>query len=243
MSIDPYRYLNSPANVVTLAAREIYRATRSSMAHVWLGRGRDRTGEHVTGRALDVIISSAVGVRATGTRKVNGDKLANWLVQNAKKWHIRQIIWFGRIYRTRYGNWGKLPGRDRNSSVSDWHYDHIHILFEDTKGDINPGDLVPLSSTPVATPNSARTVRPFAIANLWWAIRSRRYDGNTTTVQGLLKKAGYYKGAIDGYFGPETVKAYAAWQRANGHKGPNFGTPDRVTLALLLKPAGYYVQG
>ena len=53
----------------------------------------------------------------------------------------------------------------------------------------------------------------------------------TTALQQDLADAGYYQGAVDGIYGPETVAAVQALQEANGL--PVTGTVDRATAAAL----------
>lgn len=52
-----------------------------------------------------------------------------------------------------------------------------------------------------------------------------------TALQQNLAAAGYYKGAIDGIYGPETVAAVEALQKASGL--PVTGTVDKATAAAL----------
>lgn len=53
----------------------------------------------------------------------------------------------------------------------------------------------------------------------------------TTALQQELAQAGYYAGAIDGLYGPETVRAVEALQEANGL--PVTGTVDKATAEAL----------
>ena len=53
----------------------------------------------------------------------------------------------------------------------------------------------------------------------------------TVALQQSLADAGYYKGDIDGVYGPETVEAVKALQEANGL--PTTGTVDKATDAAL----------
>ena len=53
----------------------------------------------------------------------------------------------------------------------------------------------------------------------------------TTALQQDLAQAGYYAGAIDGLYGPETVRAVEALQEANGL--PVTGTVDNATAQAL----------
>jgi peptidoglycan hydrolase-like protein with peptidoglycan-binding domain len=53
----------------------------------------------------------------------------------------------------------------------------------------------------------------------------------TTSLQGALAEAGYYKAEIDGVYGPATVDAVKALQQAHGL--PVTGTVDKATEAAL----------
>lgn len=53
----------------------------------------------------------------------------------------------------------------------------------------------------------------------------------TTALQQDLADAGYYQGEVDGVYGPETVEAVQALQKANGL--PQTGTMDKATEAAL----------
>ena len=53
----------------------------------------------------------------------------------------------------------------------------------------------------------------------------------TAALQGSLGKAGYYKGEVDGVYGPATVEAVEALQKAHGL--PVTGTVDKATAAAL----------
>jgi murein L,D-transpeptidase YcbB/YkuD len=56
-------------------------------------------------------------------------------------------------------------------------------------------------------------------------------SGYTLALQQSLSDAGYYTGAIDGVYGPQTVAAVEALQEANGL--PQTGTLDKATAAAL----------
>ena len=61
----------------------------------------------------------------------------------------------------------------------------------------------------------------------------------TAALQQDLADAGYFDGKVDGVYGPETVDAVAALQKANGL--PQTGTMDKATEAALraeLEAAG-----
>ena len=110
-------------------------------------------------------------------------------------------------------------------------------MLENTNGTI-PTEPI---SRAVAKPAPA-TARPFSLNNVLRAIQTKRYDGNTTTVQGVLKTKGLYKGRIDGIFGPLTLSAYSAWQRSLGYTGKDAdGVPGKASLSKLLAGRYYIV--
>ena len=103
--------------------------------YLWIGSGwRPGSSEHKTGRALDVVATFNTGIRAR-TAEPNAwaamNRLVNEvLVPNAGALGVRHLIWDRKIYRTRYSEWGPLPGRTSKSSIGDWHEDHLHIWLE-----------------------------------------------------------------------------------------------------------------
>lgn len=119
-------------------ARGLWAMIRRSPAlapYLWIGSGwRTGSTEHVTGRALDVVATFNIGIRArTAEPKAWAamNRLVNEvLVPNARALGIRHLIWDRKIYRTRYGAWGPLPGRTSKSSIGDWHEDHLHIWLD-----------------------------------------------------------------------------------------------------------------
>lgn len=83
----------------------------------------DGTGHgHGDGLALDLMVS-----------KKEGDEIANYLVQNYEALGIEYIIWEQRFYSTVpniYGaarTWGLMDDR---GSITQNHFDHIHISFK-----------------------------------------------------------------------------------------------------------------
>lgn len=145
---DWQRYLNSSStSPVKALAASVYWGTRKSYPMIWIGRGWDThtmsgsypssgqwPDEHGTGRALDIICTSEVGIRSSGVYREAGDAIVAWIMSNARQMHVRHIIWQNMIWKTRYGSWGTLGGN--RGGVSDRHEDHIHVFFEDTYGSI-----------------------------------------------------------------------------------------------------------
>ena len=137
---------------------------RSDARRLWCGSGyRTSSTEHILRRALDIICTERTGIRAR-THDTAGwaemETLVALLVRYAAQLRIRHIIWDRRIYRTRYGAWGPLPGRDEDSSVSDWHEDHAHVLLEaDSPGWLPILDTLTLGGAP-ARPTTPTTPSP-----------------------------------------------------------------------------------
>lgn len=142
------RYIGADArSCVKGLASAIYYGTRKVYPMIWIGRGWDtpylsgrypETGqwsdEHGTGRALDVICAPEVGIRSTGAYREAGEAIIAWAMANARRMHLRHIIWQNRIWKTRYGAWSTLSGN--RTGISNRHEDHIHFFFEDNFGSV-----------------------------------------------------------------------------------------------------------
>ncbi|PFG17248.1 SH3 domain-containing protein [Propionicimonas paludicola] len=79
--------------------------------------------DHPSGRAVDVMIPSYK------TNKALGDKVAQYLIDNAKKLHVNYVIWRQRSYSIERGSWKKMD--DRGGDTAN-HYDHVHVSFFQT---------------------------------------------------------------------------------------------------------------
>lgn len=145
MSNDPLRFVHPRASQVIWQLARALLVLLAPLGHGWIGRGWDTTGEHSTGRALDIIIATKVGQLPTKAQKAIGNLLVAWLIRHADQLHIRHIIWDGRIWKRRYRNtptaWTPLRNRRGNS---DWHYDHIHVYLDDANGTVPDAPLVPV---------------------------------------------------------------------------------------------------
>lgn len=128
---DPFRLLGNVDENVEKIIRHIRLDMNRYWPDMWVGQGKSSTGgtEHATGRAVDLIISENTGIRATGDRKAQGDRLAAWLWTNSMALGVRGIIWYGQIigYTKYRGGWGRYSD---HGGISANHYDHIHVLFE-----------------------------------------------------------------------------------------------------------------
>lgn len=95
----------------------------------------------------------------------------------------------------------------------------------------NPGTTLVLAATTMTAalePNKlARSPNPSQAAT------TAASQAAIRDVQQALKDKGFYKGGVDGLFGPGTARAIEAYQRAEGLTVS--GQPDAPTMAKLLR--------
>ena len=105
--------------------------------YIWIGRGWDhpeKSKEHGTGRALDIIITERVGMMRTAKEYVAGKKLVDTLIKYGRVLRIQWVLfsldgittW---SYNMDRGYWKKLDRRGDNVSAN--HVDHIHVYFKE----------------------------------------------------------------------------------------------------------------
>lgn len=127
---DHMRLLSSVKPGVRRIAEGLYALSRTLAPCMWQGRGWDDSdgGEHQTGRALDLIISTTVGVRPSSAEKAQGDRLAQWIIDHRVQLSLKWLIWSGRIYNPSRGGWRKYTVA---SDTTGGHFDHIHVFVAD----------------------------------------------------------------------------------------------------------------
>ena len=76
--------------------------------------------DHPSGRAVDFMIPSYK------SNKALGDKIASYVIANAKRLHVNYIIWRQRSYSIERGSWKKMD--DRGGDTAN-HFDHVHVSF------------------------------------------------------------------------------------------------------------------
>ena len=97
--------------------------------------GMGSSSEHATGRAVDFMISQ----NGRGLDSELGNVIAGYLLANADRFGVAWFIWRQRIYPAygsfvTYGNFIANPNggsrlMEDRGSVTQNHYDHIHVLF------------------------------------------------------------------------------------------------------------------
>lgn len=104
--------------------------------YIWIGRGWDhpeKSKEHGTRRAVDIIITERVGMMRTAKEYVAGKKLVDALIKHGRVLRIQWVLfsldgittW---SYNMDRGTWKKLDRRGSNPSAN--HVDHIHVYFK-----------------------------------------------------------------------------------------------------------------
>ncbi len=76
--------------------------------------------DHPSGRAVDFMIPSYK------SNKALGDKVADYVIANAKRLHVNYVIWRQRSYSIERGSWKKMD--DRGGDTAN-HMDHVHVSF------------------------------------------------------------------------------------------------------------------
>jgi hypothetical protein len=80
--------------------------------------------DHGSGRACDFMESTG-GKMPSASAKAHGDRVAQFVIDNASRLGIKYVIWRQRIYDMRgSGGWRAMEDR---GSVTQNHYDHVHV--------------------------------------------------------------------------------------------------------------------
>jgi hypothetical protein len=91
-------------------------------AHAW-----NPTSDHPKGRACDVFVGT--DARQSAPARANGDRIANWAIQTAAQTGVHYVIWYGKIWSARTGQWKPYNGGGvyDTSTATGGHYDHVHV--------------------------------------------------------------------------------------------------------------------
>jgi hypothetical protein len=100
---------------LTSSATTLYRAVCAAFPLPTTYGGLDAHGEHVDGRAIDIMVSGAYG-----------QQIADWLRANAGTLQIRDIIYAQQIWTPDRAAEGWRYMSDRGSTTAN-HYDHVHV--------------------------------------------------------------------------------------------------------------------
>lgn len=80
--------------------------------------------DHGSGRACDFMESTG-GQMPSASAQAHGDRVAQYVIDNASRLGIKYVIWKQRIYDMRgSGGWRQMEDR---GSVTQNHFDHVHV--------------------------------------------------------------------------------------------------------------------
>lgn len=233
-------------NVATIVRRLddlIYRSPELE-PYMWVGSGyRSGSKEHGSGRAIDVIFTEDVGRKATAAEKRAARLFADFIIKNGKALGVQWVLlsiddkvtW---SYNMDRGSWSKLADR---GSIPANHRDHVHVYFKqsarwrDSLNSVVVGSGAAKPNTPVVTPPTTNKWDGVTYPGAQiFKVRNTKTDA-TTTLQKRLKVHGYDPGPTDGYYGPKTIAATMAFQRAQGWRGADAdGYPGPSTWGRLI---------
>lgn len=82
---------------------------------------------HPRGNACDYMFAS--GTPATGKALEDGNKFAQWAIDNADRLEVYYIIWQGKMWTRGTGQWKQYGGYGGASkqNATTGHYDHVHV--------------------------------------------------------------------------------------------------------------------
>jgi hypothetical protein len=91
-------------------------------AHAW-----NPTSDHPKGLACDVMVGA--DARRSPAAKAAGDRVANWTLQNAAATGLHYVIWYGKIWSARTGQWRPYNGGGvyNPTDATGGHFDHVHV--------------------------------------------------------------------------------------------------------------------
>ncbi|MEA2701490.1 MAG: spore germination protein [Candidatus Parcubacteria bacterium] len=105
--------------------------------------------------------------------------------------------------------------------------DEAPKLLKAPKG--NPGSPVVTTPVPAPIPAPIPTPTPGTSYSFKSDLEFGMENADVRKLQNILVAKGYLKATPNGYFGPATKEAVAAWQRANGLPGTGFFGPQSRT--------------
>ena len=101
---------------LTPAAVYLYRSVCHAFPQITSYGGWDAHGEHVTGKALDIMTSDVT----------LGNEIAAFLQAHAAELHLYDILWRQHIWTPERASEGWRLFADRGSATAN-HYDHVHV--------------------------------------------------------------------------------------------------------------------
>lgn len=154
-------------------SKEIFDAAKKAGHEIWYMWGMGSGSEHVTGRALDLMVRNEAA----------GDWIRNYIWANRQRLHLQHVIWEQHITSTVTQPGVRRKMADRGNTTNN-HYDHVHVLFFSGAYKA-PGTTTPSKPAPAPTKPSKKSndlIADEVIGGLWG-------DGFERTKK--LRNAGY----------------------------------------------------
>jgi hypothetical protein len=107
---------SSTESGLTSSAVMVYRAVCAAFPQITSYGGWDAHGEHVSGRAIDIMTSD----------KALGDQIAAFLQSHASELGLYDVIWWDQIWTPERASEGWRDYGDHGSATAD-HMDHVHV--------------------------------------------------------------------------------------------------------------------
>lgn len=219
-------------------AKEIYDAAEAAGHEIWFMWGMGASGEHSTGRALDLMVRN----------KAAGDFIRNYVWQNRRRLRLRHVIWWQAITSTVVRPGVRRRMADRGNATAN-HKDHPHIF-------LNPGayQAPPTSSTPT----TGRVVREIqqavkvGVDGKWGPVTDERvlrmrnasrnkrgWPSNLPRQFNIRDVQEVVNTEVDGIWGPNSQAALVSWivsfQNTIGVKSDGWWGPKTDARLLTLR--------
>lgn len=193
-------------------AKELFDKAKAAGHEIWFMWGMGGGNEHGSGNALDLMVRNEAA----------GDWIRNYIWANRARLRLHHVIWEQHITSTYVQPGVRRLMADRGS-VTENHYDHVHVWFD-------PGTYRAPSGGTSPTPAPSTGER-----TLYYNEDRTMVGDDVKRLQAGLKKvfAAYAGGlVVDGKFGPATDKAVREFQkRSNLTVDGRVGPGTRAELA------------
>lgn len=158
-------------------SKELFDAAKKEGHEIWFMWGMGSSSEHATGLALDLMVRNEKG----------GDWIRNYIWKNRERLRLRHVIWEQHITSTVTQPGVRRKMEDRGS-VTENHYDHIHVLF--FQGTYRAPEKKP-STKPSTGPSTKPVPKPGMTVNQVAREVLQGKWGNGEQRKDRLEKAGY----------------------------------------------------
>lgn len=196
--------------------------SRWNLYWIW---GVGDSGDHAAGKALDFMVYNS---DQSAIRTEVGNQIAAYFVANRSRLNVAYVIWRQRIWNAEdeppkpWSNWRRMENRGGPTAN---HLDHVHVSFKSS------GTYRPPGPVPTPPPKPPSTTKRIHFANVQYG---KRNADVTAFQRALIAKKYSIPSGPTGFYGDQTKKACAAFQRAQGWSGADAnGLPGSETFSRL----------